>query len=455
MTIETVNASNGEVLATYSEMESSEVLQVLEQAHKSFLDWSKTSFSYRSEKMQQAAAVLRKNKHKYAHLMAQEMGKPVTAGLAEIEKCAWVCEHYAQYAEEYLKPHPIKTEMQSSFVCYRPMGLVFAIMPWNFPFWQVFRFAAPSLMAGNGGLLKHAPISTGTGLAIEEVFIEAGFPANLFRTLVIDVEPCQDVINHPAVTGVTLTGSERAGSIVAAQAGKALKPVVMELGGSDPYIILEDADLDMAAQAIVKSRMNNSGQVCIAAKRIIAVESIKSQLLEKVLERLKDYQMGDPLDPNTNFGPMARADLRDEVHAQVEKSIQQGAVLLTGGAVPNQAGFYYPPTVLDAVEPGMLAFEEEIFGPVIVFVEARNQQHAIELANDTPYGLGAAVFTQDIERGKQIAVEEVQAGCCFVNDFVASDPRLPFGGIKRSGFGRELAQEGILSFVNRKTVAIR
>jgi succinate-semialdehyde dehydrogenase/glutarate-semialdehyde dehydrogenase len=387
--------------------------------------------------------------------MAIEMGKPLKSGIAEIEKCAWVCEYYADHAHKYLHSHLIKTEMQKSLVVYQPMGILFAIMPWNFPFWQALRFAAPNLMAGNAALLKHAPITTGCGLEIETLFLDAGFPENLFSTLVIDTDLASHVIHHLKVVGVSLTGSIQAGKTVGAQAAKALKKHVLELGGNDPYLILKDADLTLAAEAVVTSRMNNSGQVCIAAKRIIVDNSIKEAFIEKVMQTLQPYQIGDPLDENTNMGPLARQDLRDQVHHQVQETIARGAECILGGVVPGHPGFYYPPTILINVPADSPAYQEEIFGPVLSFINAENDEDAIKIANDSNYGLAGAVFTRNIEKGEQIATTRIQVGSCAVNTFVSSDPRLPFGGIKNSGYGRELGEEGIREFVNIKTVSVK
>jgi len=404
--------------------------------------------------MLRLAALLRLNGDIYAKLMACEMGKPLEAGHAEILKCAWVCEHYAENAERYLRPREIQTDHAKSKVCYEPLGIVFAVMPWNFPFWQVFRFAAPTIMAGNAAILKHAPISTGTGNAIAELFLEAGFPQHLFQHFLLDNTLAARVIAHEKVVAVTLTGSEQAGSIVAANAAAHLKKAVLELGGNDPYIVLSDANIALAADCIVKSRLNNSGQVCIAAKRIIVVQDVADELTSHIMTLVKQYKMGDPLHPATNLGPLARKDLRETVHQQVKESLAKGARLLLGGVIPNGRGYYYPPTVLSNVHSGMPAFDEEIFGPVLSMTIAKDEAQAIQLANQSKFGLGAAVFTEDLVRGEQIATHEIEAGTCFVNALVISDPRLPFGGIKRSGFGRELSQEGILEFVNVKTIAI-
>ncbi|WED44405.1 NAD-dependent succinate-semialdehyde dehydrogenase [Legionella cardiaca] len=454
MIIRTINPSTEEVLKEYKILSEKQLSACIDAGHLSFDVWKKTPFSHRKQLMLKMAKLLREKKDELALLMAHEMGKPITAGRAEIEKCAWVCEHYAENAESYLQPRIVQTEMSKAMVCYQPLGIIFAIMPWNFPFWQVFRFAVPTLMAGNAAILKHAPISTGTGNRIAELFAEAGFPEHLFQHFILDNDLAAQVIANEKIRAVTLTGSETAGATVSANAASHLKKAVLELGGSDPYLILHDADLDLAAKAVVTSRLNNTGQVCIAAKRVIAVESIHNSLVEKIQNLMKNYHMGDPLDEKTNIGPMARDDLRKTVHEQVEKSIKSGAKLIEGGEIPKCKGFYYPPTLLVNVKKGMVAFDEEIFGPVISIIEAKDESEAIQLANQTQFGLGAAVFTQDLARGEHIARYEIEAGACFVNAFVASDPRLPFGGIKRSGFGRELSKEGILEFVNTKTIAI-
>lgn len=454
MIIKTINPATEVVLQEYSTLSEKQMDALIDAGHLTFNIWKKTTFLQRKQAMLKMAGLLRQKKNDFALLIANEMGKPISAGKAEIEKCAWVCEHYAEHAEDYLQPRTIQTEMKKTMVCYQPLGIVFAIMPWNFPFWQVFRFAVPTLMAGNAAILKHAPISTGTGEAIAALFLEAGFPEHLFQHFILDNEMAAKVIAHKKIVAVTLTGSERAGQIIAANAGSHLKKAVLELGGNDPYIILEDADLDLAANCIVTSRLNNSGQVCIAAKRIIAVNSICDQLVKKIKEKMNGYQMGDPLDEKTNLGPMARDDLRKTLHQQVLKSVKLGAKLVIGGEIPSTKGFYYPPTLLLDVRKGMPAFDEELFGPVIAVINAGNEIDAVQLANQSEYGLGSAVFTRDLTRGEHIARYELEAGACFVNALVASDPRVPFGGIKHSGYGRELSKEGILEFVNTKTVAI-
>ncbi len=454
MIIRTINPTTEAVLSEYRTLSQSQVSALIDAGHLSFTAWRKTAFSQRAQLMLRVAKLLRQKKEKFAVLIASEMGKPVGAGKAEIEKCAWVCEHYAENAESYLQPRIIQTEMKKTLVCYQPLGIVLAIMPWNFPFWQVFRFAVPTLMAGNAVILKHAPISTGTGNVIADLFLEAGFPEHLFQHFIIDNEMAANVISHDKIVAITLTGSGRAGAVVAANAGQHLKKAVLELGGNDPYIILEDADVDLAANCIVTSRLNNCGQVCIAAKRIIVVGSIYDELVNKIKQLMANYQMADPLDEKTNLGPMARSDLRETLHQQVLESVNAGAKLVLGGVIPKRRGFYYPPTLLINIRKGMPAFEQELFGPVIAIIQVSTEEEAVQLANQSQYGLAAAVFTRDLARGEHLARHEIEAGTCFVNALVASDPRVPFGGIKRSGFGRELSREGILEFVNTKTVAI-
>ncbi|HIB72639.1 MAG TPA: NAD-dependent succinate-semialdehyde dehydrogenase, partial [Candidatus Marinimicrobia bacterium] len=371
------------------------------------------------------------------------------------EKCAWVCEYYADNAEKFLANKDIATEASDSFVSYQPIGIVLAVMPWNFPFWQVFRFAAPALMAGNAGILKHASNVQVCAQAIEDIFTAADFPDNLFKNLVIGSDKVENVIKNPLVKAVTLTGSTPAGKAVASLAGSMLKKTVLELGGSDPYVILEDADLDQAVNACITGRMLNTGQSCIAAKRFIVVEPCRPEFTDKVAKKIKNMNMGDPLDLTIDIGPMVNISARDELHQQVIASLDKGAVLVTGGIIPEPPGSFYPPTLLVDVTPGMPAFDDELFGPVAVIITAKDEQQALELANQTKFGLGAAVFTADVKKGKKIAVEVLEAGSCFVNDFVKSDPRLPFGGIKESGYGRELSEFGIHEFVNIKSVVVQ
>jgi succinate-semialdehyde dehydrogenase/glutarate-semialdehyde dehydrogenase len=454
MTLETVNPATGEVLCTYQQTTTEEVRTSIEECHQAFLSWRRTEVSERAEKMRKVAEILRQRADEYAVLMAREMGKPVSGGRSEAEKCAWVCDYYAEHAERFLARETIETDAQRSFVTYQPLGVVLAVMPWNFPFWQVFRFAAPALMAGNGGLLKHASNVPGCALAIERVFLDAGFPEGLFRTLIIGSDHVDSVLENPRVMAATLTGSTPAGKAVAEKAGSLLKKTVLELGGSDPYVVLADADIEAAAKTCVTSRLINSGQSCIAAKRFIVVDEVREAFLEAFVEGMRNARMGDPMDEETDVGPQAREDLRNELHEQVTRSVELGAKCVLGGEVPERAGAYYPPTVLTDVAPGMPAYEEELFGPVAAVIAAPDERAALRIANDTSFGLGAAVFTRDLERGERIAAEVLEAGCCFVNEFVKSDPRLPFGGIKGSGYGRELSHFGIREFVNIKTVYI-
>ena len=455
MSLKSINPANGQEIAAYEEMSTDEVNGIITAVNDAFDSWRKTSFSHRGELLKNAAAILRSNKEEFGRLMSLEMGKPYSQSLAEVVKCAKGCEYYADNTEEILADRIIETDASKSYVSHQPIGIVLAVMPWNFPFWQVFRFAAPALMAGNVGVLKHASNVQGCALAIEKIFVESGFPENVFRALVISSKNVKSVINNPLVKAVTLTGSTPAGRAVASHAGAALKKTVLELGGSDPYVILKDADLDQAVEACVIGRLLNTGQSCIAAKRFIVVADVLVDFQERLINKMKVKKWGDPFEKNVDLGPMVDESARDELHSQVVKSIERGAEVLLGGAVPDNPGAYYPATVLGSVRPGMPAFDEELFGPVAAVIAAENEAEAIKLANQTPFGLGAAVFTSDINKGEKIASEQLEAGNCFVNDFVRSDPRLPFGGIKASGYGRELSSNGILEFVNSKTVYIR
>lgn len=450
-----INPATEEIIESFEEHSAEEVASILGDADKAQKNWSLTGFSYRSVLMKQAAGQLRQNVEKYARRMTLEMGKSIQSARAEVEKCAWVCDYYADESEPFLRSEPISTDASESYIAYRPLGVILAVMPWNFPLWQVFRFAAPALMAGNGGILKHASNVTGCAMDIEEVFQIAGFPPNLFRTLKIGSSGVAGVIENPVIKAVTLTGSGTAGRAVAEKAGSELKKTVLELGGSDPYVILEDADLDESAKTCVASRLINAGQSCIAAKRFIVVESVLKEFEKMVVSLMKQKKMGNPLHEETDLGPQARKDLRDELHEQVVESIAKGAKCLLGGEIPKGKGAFYPPTILTNVTKGMPAYDEELFGPVAAIISARDEKEAIEIANDSPFGLGSAVFTKDIERGKRIAEKELEAGCSFVNQFVKSDPRLPFGGIKESGYGRELSCFGIREFVNIKTVYVK
>lgn len=456
MSIESVNPFTGRTVKTYAAHSPKTVKQKIDKAHEEFLSWRMQLPRYRSLLMKKVTRRLLDYKKEYAHMMATEMGKPIKAGIAEIEKCAWVCNYYAENANLFLRKKNIKTDASKSYVSYEPLGVILAVMPWNFPFWQVLRFAAPTLMAGNAALLKHASNVPDSALALESLFVDAGFPEGLFSTLLISGKDVKKVIQNPKVKAVTLTGSGPAGSAVASVAGKNIKKTVLELGGSDAYLILEDADLDQAVEACVTSRLINSGQSCIGAKRFVVVESVYQEFLKKFKARMKQAKVGDPLKITTDVGPMARFDLRDELHEQVEKSVEKGAKIILGGKIPkNRKGAFYPPTILTNVQPGMPAYDEELFGPVAAVIKVKDQQEAIAVANDSPFGLGAAVFTQDTKLGAYLAERKIHAGACFVNAYVKSDPRLPFGGIKASGYGRELSSNGILEFVNAKTIYIQ
>jgi succinate-semialdehyde dehydrogenase/glutarate-semialdehyde dehydrogenase len=453
MSIQSVNPATGEILATFTETSDGELERVLANSHAAFLGWRTVPFAARAGRMRAAARVLLARKTEYARTMTLEMGKPIVQGEAEVEKCASACEYYAEHAEAYLAEQPRATDASKSYVRFDPLGPVLAVMPWNFPFWQVFRFAAPALMAGNGGVLKHASNVPRCALAIGEVFRDADFPSGLFSTVLVSPAKVAALIADPRIVAVTLTGSDRAGSIVAAQAGRELKKTVLELGGSDPFIVLADADLAVAARTAADARLINSGQSCIAAKRFIVVEPVADQFLERFKTELASRRMGDPLARETQVGPQARADLRDSLHQQVTESIKRGAQRLLGGEIPAGPGAFYPPTLLAAVDKGMPAFDEETFGPVAAVIRAKDQADAVRLANDSPFGLGASLWTQDRVHAEDVAAQ-IEAGAVFVNGQVKSDPRLPFGGIKRSGYGRELAEYGIREFVNIKSVWI-
>ena len=444
-----------ELIKEYKEMTLEEVNDTIEKSHEAFLGWRKENLANRAKLMKKAGQILLDNLDEYATLMAHEMGKPISQGRAEVEKCSKVCSYYADNAKEFLNPEIIKTEAKKSYVTFQPLGVILAVMPWNFPFWQVFRFGAPALMAGNACVLKHASNVPGCALAIEDIFLKANFPKNIFRTLLISSGKVDKIIENSLVRAVTLTGSTPAGRAVSKKAGEMIKKTVLELGGSDPYVILEDADLGSAATACVTSRLNNCGQTCIAAKRLIVVESLKERFEELIVKHMGSEKMGDPTEEDTTLGPMARHDLRDQLHRQVLTSIEKGAKCLLGGMIPKSRGAFYPPTVLTNVKKGMPAYDEEVFGPVAVIISVKDEKEAIRVANDTSFGLGAAIFTKDLKKGEEIASNELEAGCCYVNTLVKSDPRLPFGGVKESGHGRELSHYGIREFVNIKTVFVK
>ncbi len=448
------NPATEELIRDYPEPDGREVEERLATAERTFAAWRKVPFAERCRLMQAAADRLREHRSDYGRLMTEEMGKTITAAEAEVDKCAWVCDYYAEHAEELLASQSVATDASRSSVRYDPLGPVLAIMPWNFPFWQVFRFAAPALMAGNVGILKHASNVPGTALAIEEVFLESGFPEGAFTTLLIPSSRIPDLIGHPTVRAVTLTGSEGAGREVAAEAGRHLKKTVLELGGSDPFIVLADADPVETARQAARARTINSGQSCIAAKRFIVDSSIAERFEKEFTRQMESLEVGDPLDRATDVGPLARKDLLADLDDQVRRTVDAGATLRTGGRQIEGKGWYYAPTVLTGVQPGMAAFDEETFGPVAAVIRAEGTEEAIELANRSRFGLGASLWTSDPIRAEALA-SEVEAGSVFVNGIVKSDPRLPFGGIKASGYGRELADVGIREFVNIKTVWVK
>ncbi|MGD9329853.1 MAG: NAD-dependent succinate-semialdehyde dehydrogenase [Desulfobacterales bacterium] len=452
MPLQSIDPASGKKMRQYDELSSDAIAGVIEETHAAHLQWRRAGIKQHAALMEKLSGVLRSNADEYSRLMALEMGKPVQDGRQEIEKCAWLCRHYATHAASMLDSEHVKTEATRSFVTFQPLGVILAVMPWNYPFWQVYRLAVPALMAGNGVLLKHASNVPGCAEAIADTFRQATFPDGVFQNLPVTSQAVESIVAHPRVTAVSLTGSTEAGRSVAAQAGRHLKKTVLELGGSDPYIVLEDADLDATVAACVTSRLLNSGQSCIAAKRFVVVDAVRQAFEEKLVQVLGEKVTGDPLDETTEIGPQARAELRDKLHDQVRTSIQQGARCLLGGEIPDGPGYFYPPTVLTDVGKGMPVFDEETFGPVAAIVPVPDEATAIAVANDSDYGLGAAVFTGDSARGERLAVSEIQAGNCFVNAFVKSDPRLPFGGIRDSGYGRELSHFGIREFVNIKTI---
>ncbi len=452
--ISSINPYTGKTRATHEAFDLTRLDSVLESIEHAQQQWHKTSLQERAQALSDLAKQLRKQQGKLAKLASEEMGKTLASAEAEVEKCAWVCDYYAEQGpamlvDEYL-PDDDNDGVQR-FVAYQPLGVVLAIMPWNFPYWQVFRFLAPALMAGNAALLKHASNVPDCALAIEQVLLDAGLPENLMRTVLVPGSKAKALIEHPVVKAVTFTGSTDAGRKIAATAGNVLKKTVMELGGSDAYVVLEDADVPQAVEKCVTSRLLNNGQSCIAAKRFIVHSKLYGEFAEQMTSAMKKKVMGDPLDKDTDVGPQAREDLCKDLAEQVSESIRLGAVLMCGG---ERDGTFYSPTVLGDVRPGMPAFDQELFGPVAALIRARNDEEAITLANQSRFGLGAAVFTRDSERGTRIAVERLQAGACAVNDFVKSDPRMPFGGIKDSGYGRELGRFGIHEFVNIKAVVV-
>jgi len=449
-----INPSTGSIIKSFDQYGESKVDHIISGAHKIQKIWEKTELKFKLACIERLSEILADSKKDNASLMAEEMGKPFKQGIGEIEKCIWLCNYFIDNSKNYLKDKIVKTKGQKSFITFKPLGLILGIMPWNFPFWQVFRFSVPSIIAGNGVILKHAPNVQGCAFKIESSFSEAGFPKNLFQNIVVSSNRVSDVIKNPKIAAITLTGSTRAGKSVAEVSGKVLKKTVLELGGSDPYVILEDADIEKSINSCINGRLLNAGQSCISAKRLIVVDKLYDQFLGSLKNKLSKKIMGDPKG-DVDLGPMVSIEARKVVHSQVLKSIKNGANLIIGGEIPEMLGAFYPITLLSNVKPGMVAFDEEIFGPVFSLIKARNENHAIDLANNSSFGLGAAVFTKNIHKGEEIAKNRLDAGLCFVNDFVKSDPRFPFGGIKQSGYGRELSIYGLLEFVNIKTIVIK
>jgi succinate-semialdehyde dehydrogenase / glutarate-semialdehyde dehydrogenase len=453
MSIISSNPASGETHAEFESLTPAELQTRISAAATAFDAHRHTSFEERARCMQRAADILDARRHEFARLMTLEMGKPIGAAAAEAEKCAWACRYYAEHAARFLADEAIDTGRAASLVRYQPLGIVLAIMPWNFPFWQVFRFIAPAVMAGNVGLLKHASNVPQCARAIEEIMRSAGFGAGVLQALLIDTEMTQSVIADPRVRAVTLTGSERAGAAVAATAGQHIKKTVLELGGSDPFIVMPSADVNAAADTAVTARTINNGQSCIAAKRFIIHEQVYDKFMARFTAGMAALHMGDPLEPATQLGPLATQDIRDELHEQVEQSIAAGATLLLGGELPARAGWFYPPTILADIPPHAPAYREELFGPVASVFRVRDIDEAIALANDSSFGLGSAAWTNDVAEQARFSAE-LEAGIVCINGMVASDPRLPFGGVKRSGYGRELGRAGILEFVNCKSVMV-
>ena len=448
-----INPTTGETLREYPEHTSAEVTRRLESAARAFADWRRTSFGDRAAPLRAVAAILRQRQAELARLMTLEMGKPIAQSESEVEKCAWACEYFAENAERDLTAQSVTSDAARSFVRYDPLGPILAVMPWNFPLWQVIRAAAPALMAGNVLVLKHASNVPGCADELERVFADAGFPPGVFQQVRIPGAAAEALVDHPAIAAVTLTGSDAAGMALGARAGRALKKTVLELGGSDPFLVLADADPMQAATQAAAARVINNGQSCIAAKRFIVERPLAERFEGLLGQRMARLELGDPLDRATELGPLARPDLVDALERQVQESIQAGARLVTGGARPQRVGFFYAPTVLADVHPGMPAFDEETFGPLAAVIVAQDAPDAVRLANQSGFGLGASVWTSDEARGEALA-REIEAGSVFVNGIVKSDPRLPFGGVKRSGYGRELGLWGIREFVNIKTVWI-
>lgn len=451
--VTTTNPATEESIKTYNRLKESEVFEIIEKTNKTQQTWRNTNFDERSKLMHALADIFDERREEYAQLATQEMGKTIVQSRKEIEKCAKICRYYADHAAELLANETVDTEAYKSYITFQPLGVILAVMPWNFPFYQVIRFIVPALMAGNTGVLKHASNVQGCAFALEKAIEDAGFPKGIFSNLNVSSDSVESIIENKHIVAVTLTGSAPAGQSVASIAGKNLKKTVLELGGSDAYVILDDANLEKATDQATYGRLQNNGQTCIAAKRFIVLEAIYDDFLKLFTEKMQAAKMGNPTDENTYFGPLARLDLRDELHEQVEKTVSQGGKLIIGGEIPNIKGAYYPATILADLKPGMEAFDEELFGPVASVIKAKDENHAIELANNSKFGLGSGVITENKERGEKVALQ-LEAGSSFVNKLVASDPRLPFGGIKTSGYGRELSSYGIREFTNTKSIWI-
>jgi len=452
-TIQSINPASEEVLAEYPEMSEAELDRALAQAQAAHEKWRETSFAERRARLNEAARYLRANKAELGKLITLEMGKPIVQAEAEVEKCAFGAEWFAENAERMLQDELVQTSATKSYVAYEPLGVILAIMPWNFPFWQVVRPFAPSAMAGNAMVLKHASNVPQCALALEKMALEAGFPEGLLKTVLVSGSRTDRLIEDPRVRMVTLTGSDVAGSKVAATAGRVLKKTVLELGGSDPYIVLEDADLAAAAKVAATARNQNTGQSCIAAKRFIVVEPVADEFLKRFVDEVKALKVGDPMERDTNLGPMARDDLRVALERQLDATVKQGAKIAVGGGRVAGKGYFFQPTILSDVTSDMPAFREETFGPMAAVIRARDEQDALRLANDSEFGLGAAVWSRDVERAQRLA-RRIESGQVFVNGMVASDPRLPFGGVKRSGYGRELSSFGLRELVNIQTIVV-
>lgn len=452
--MKSINPATGKINSQHKLISEKQILSKIDKAHKEFLSWGSLTVKQRAVYMKKLSKIISGNKDDAATLITLEMGKVYKEAIAEVEKCAWVAQFYAENSEKYLSDEVVDTGSGESIIAYRPLGVLLAVMPWNFPMWQVLRFAIPAIMAGNTVVLKHSSNVPGCALKIEDLFREAGFPSGVFTTLLINSKQVEKVIANKKIRGVSLTGSVTAGSAIASMAGKYLKKTVLELGGSDPYIVLKDADIDKAVEACVTCRLVNNGQTCVAGKRFIVVADVYDEFVKKYAESMRNIKMGNPFEASYRIGPMASVDLRDELHKQVISSIEKGAKCIVGGKIPKITGAFYPATVLVNVKPGMPAYDEELFGPVAAVIKAKNEEDAIRIANDSDYGLGGGLFTKNKKRGKIIARDLIETGSCYVNGFVRSDPRLPFGGVKNSGYGRELSAYGIREFTNIKAVHV-